>query len=51
MWALMIPGEFRYPAETKDIRTAYKYFLDWAASNGMQHTEWYLEETDASKIY
>ncbi len=51
MWALMVPGEFRYPAETKDIRTAYKYFLDWAASNGTQHTEWYLEETDASKIY
>lgn len=47
----MIPGEFSYPAETKDIRVAYKYFMDWASSNGTQHTEWYLEETDADKIY
>lgn len=51
MWALMIPGEFSYPAEIKDIRVAYKYFMDWASSNGTQHTEWYLEETDADKIY
>lgn len=51
MWALMIPGEFSYPAETEDIRNVYKYFMDWAASNGTQHVEWYLEEADGSKIY
>ena len=51
MWALMIPGEFSYPAETQDIRNVYKYFMDWAASNGTQHLEWYLEEADSSKIY
>ena len=32
MWALMISGEFRYPAERKDIRTAYTYFNAWAPS-------------------
>lgn len=55
MWALMIPGEFRYPAESNladsDIRGVYKYFLDWASSNGTQHKEWYLEEADESKLF
>ena len=51
MWALMIPGEFRYPAENKDIRDVYKYFMAWASSNGTQHTEWYLEDADSNKLY
>ncbi len=51
MWALMIPGEFSYPAESEDIRDVYKYFMDWASSNGTQHVEWYLEEADAARIY
>lgn len=51
MWGLMIPGEFRYPQESKDIRTVYTYFLDWAVSSGAQHEEWYNEEADASKLF
>lgn len=51
MWALQIPGDFRYPAETKDIRSVYKYFNEWAASNGVSHREWYEEESDAAKIF
>lgn len=51
MWALMIPGEFRYPAENKDIRKAYPSFLPWAASNGTQHEEWYLEEYDKQLVF
>lgn len=51
MWALMIPGDFRYPAESKDIRVVYDYFMAWASSNGTQHQEWYLEEADESKLY
>lgn len=51
MWALVIPGEFRYPAETNDIRGVYEYFMTWASSNGTEHTEWYQESADADKIY
>lgn len=51
MWALMVPGEFRYPAENKDIRHAYPAFLPWASSNGAQHREWYLEDAIESEIY
>lgn len=51
MWALVIPGEFRYPAETNDIRGVYEYFMTWASSNGAEHTEWYQESADADKIY
>ena len=51
MWALMIPGEFRYPAETNDIRGVYEYFMAWASSNGAEHAEWYLESADAGRIY
>lgn len=51
MWALVIPGEFRYPAETNDIRGVYEYFMTWASSNGTEHTEWYRESADADKIY
>lgn len=51
MWALRIPGDFRYPAEGKDIRTVYDEFLPWAASNGMQYIEWYDGPTNESLIY
>lgn len=51
MWALVIPGEFSYPAETNDIRGVYEYFMTWASSNGAEHTEWYQESADANKIY
>ena len=51
MWALMIPGEFRYPAERNDIRGVYEYFMAWASSNGAEHAEWYLESADAGRIY
>lgn len=53
MWALMIPGQFRYPAEggANDIRKTYKHFNDWASSNGMLHPEWYDEEADSNKLY
>lgn len=51
MWALMIPGEFRYPAERKDIRTAYTSFNAWAASGGAQHVDWYEDEADEDMLY
>lgn len=56
MWALVIPGDFRYPAESKvkhgsDIRNVYTNFLPWASSNGTQYQEWYLDEVDESKLF
>lgn len=51
MWALMIPGEFRYPAENNDIRGVYEHFMTWASSNGTQHKAWYLEGADANRLY
>ena len=51
MWALMIPGECRYPAEANDIRGVYEHFMAWASSNGAEHAEWYLESADAGRIY
>ena len=51
MWALMIPGEFRYPAEANDIRGVYEHFMAWVSSNGAEHAEWYLESADAGRIY
>ena len=51
MWALMIPGQFRYPTEGKDIRDTYQYFNMWASSNGQVHPEWYDEEADENLLY
>lgn len=51
MWALMIPDVFRYPAESKDIRSVYTHFMAWAASNGISHPDWYREEADESRLY
>lgn len=51
MWALMIPGDFRYPAERCDIRDAYVNFSAWAASGGASNRSWYNGETVGSMIY
>lgn len=51
MWALQIPGEFRYPAEMFDIRGVYTYFNQWAASGGVYHKDWYKEEADSKKLF
>lgn len=51
MWALCIPGEFRYPLERSDIRDTYAYFNTWAASGGREHASWYREEADKDLLY
>lgn len=51
MWALCIPGEFRYPLERSDIRDVYTYFNTWAASGGKEHASWYQEEVDEDLLY
>lgn len=51
MWGLMIPGTFRYPTESSDIRNVYTYFRSWATSGGAVHKEWYLENTNKVLLY
>lgn len=51
MWALRIPGDFRYPLERQDIRNVYTYFSAWAASSGTQHKDWYRDESDENLLY
>lgn len=51
MWALQIPGEFRYPAEMFDIRSVYEHFNAWAASGGVYHKDWYKDEADKEKLF
>ena len=51
MWALCIPGEFRYPVERNDIRTVYTYFSAWAASGGAEHKYWYKDEANDDLLY
>lgn len=51
MWALCIPGEFRYPLERSDIRDVYTYFNAWAASGGREHVAWYQDEAAEDLLY
>ena len=51
MWALCIPGEFRYPLERSDIRDVYTYFNAWAASGGREHVDWYQDDADEALLY
>lgn len=51
MWGLMIPGEFRYPSETNDIRSVYDRFLPWAKSGGMTDQMWYEGNVAEEKVY
>ena len=50
MWALMVPGEFKYPAEGKDIRSAYPKINEWVSSDKNQSKDWY-EHPDNTLIY
>lgn len=53
MWALLIPAEFRYPAEGvgHDIRDVYTYFSAWALSGGTQYADWYEDEANEKLLY
>ncbi len=43
MFGLMFPERFNYPAEGKDIREAYLFFVDWARSSGNLHSDWFMD--------
>ncbi len=53
-WAIDIPSAFEWPAEKKEITSAYLHFAEWAESSGQQYTDWYEDIAgyrDESKIY
>lgn len=41
VWGIMIPGEFAYPAEYKNISKAYPDFISWVSSGGNTNENWY----------
>ncbi|MEG2369995.1 MAG: LruC domain-containing protein [Alistipes sp.] len=51
MWGLMIPGNFRYPAEMQDIRKTYLSFMKWAGGGAAEDKEWYNGEVNAELLY
>jgi LruC domain-containing protein len=49
-WAFLIPGEFSWPLEKKNINKAYSFFDDWYISSGVNYKEWYLTK-DTSQVF
>ncbi|MBE3039166.1 MAG: LruC domain-containing protein, partial [Chloroflexi bacterium] len=45
-WALLIPTDWRHPAETQRIEVHYPRFTLWRQSFGAQHGDWYLHYDD-----
>ena len=42
-WCMILPIDWPYPVERKDIHDVYPYFQDWYQSNGSMNTDWYLK--------
>ena len=40
-WAVMIPGNWKWPYEKSDARTAYSKFQSWYESKGTVDLDWY----------
>jgi LruC domain-containing protein len=53
-WAIMVPGIWEWPLESKDIRnasvTGYPRFNAWATSKGVTDKDWYTTVT-SGKVY
>lgn len=41
-WAVMIPGPWKWPYETKNIHQGYVNFQNWYSSAGVNNNDWYL---------
>ncbi|WP_241159962.1 LruC domain-containing protein [Parabacteroides sp. ZJ-118] len=48
VWALMIPGDFKYPVEQVFIGDAYPDILKWV-SGGSEHVQWYKSQNTVDK--
>ncbi len=40
-WALLVPVDWRWMYERRDIFAAYEFFTDWYSSGGELHENWY----------
>jgi LruC domain-containing protein len=40
-WALLVPGNFFWPYERRDMHGAYPSFRDWYSSRGVDFLDWY----------
>lgn len=40
-WALLVPGDFHWPLERKNIHDGYPNFHPWYTSQGQNHRDWY----------
>lgn len=49
-WAFLVPGDFAWPLERADIRSAYADFNGWYLSQGMELRDWYTRP-DASRVF
>ena len=41
-WALLVPGDWRWPYERQNIHAAYPEFQSWYSSSGQFDENWYL---------
>ncbi len=48
-WVLIVPVEWNWPLERKNIVNAYPYFDDWYLSNGQEYKNWYQLYDDNAK--
>ena len=46
-WALLIPGDWRWPYERRDIHDGYDLFDDWYMSAGESFKDWYMTADEA----
>jgi hypothetical protein len=42
-WCMILPIDWPYPVERKDIHDVYPFFQDWYQSDGLTNTDWYLK--------
>lgn len=52
VWGIMVPYDFKYPAETKSIVKAYPDFATWCTSGGLDKAYWYQNPSmDPTLVY
>lgn len=49
-WAIIVPGEFKWPLEQQNIYNAYPKFRSWSSSKGAYDSDWYMT-LDMAKAY
>ena len=52
LFAVLVPGLWKWPAESKDLRVAassgYPRFATWVSSGGQTDTDWYNDASAAT---